>query len=261
MASLQGHPEWRRLFPRTPQPHDGEVVKNYPWIPVLYEEAFAAQLQRIERLLHALSPVTGVFLNDLQSAPSACGCGNVLCRWTPDYGPIHTATRLPNEAAARFVAAVRRLVPGSVVIPVWTPECEEEEKEAACAGVACFQGACWREYTAQLMPVAQECDTLAALCLYRAFGRDLPRYGSEAGWVRQALVSFSEMPAKRGGQAISPEKTVAILQGWDATETQREAQLRQCRLAGVRSSVVALTPIDQRWEPRIVPVQSHSKPE
>src|SRR5439155_8973266 len=219
------HPEWRRLFPQAPQPRDGEVVKNYPWVPVLYQETFAAQLQRIADLLHGLPAVTGVFLNDLQAAPSACGCGNVLCRWTPDYGPVRTATRLPDDAAARFVAAVRGLVPASTVIPVWTPECEEQEKDAACAGVACFQGACWREYTAQLMPVARECDTLAALCLYRAFGRDLPRYGGEAGWVRQALLSFPEMPPKRGGQAIAPGRVVAILQGWDATDAQRQAQI------------------------------------
>jgi hypothetical protein len=255
MASLQGHPEWRRLFPQAPQPREGQVVKNYPWVPVLYQETFAAQLQRIADLLHGLPAVTGVLLNDLQAAPSACGCGNDLCRWTPDYGPIRTATRLPNEAAARFVLSVRRLVPGSTVIPVWAPECEEEEKAAACAGVACFTGACWREYTAQLEPVAQECDTLAALCLYRAFGRDLPRYGSDSGWARQALLSFSEMPAKRGGRSIAPQKVVAILQGWDVTEAQRQAQIRQSRQAGVQAYVMALTPIDQRWEPRIVAVR------
>jgi hypothetical protein len=252
MASLQGHREWRRLFPRAPQPGDGEVVKNYPWVPILYQEPFAAHLRRIAALLHRLPAVTGVFLNDLQAAPSACGCGNGLCRWTTDYGPIQTATRLPNDAAARFVAAVRRLAPSTTVIPVWTTECEAGEKDADCAGVACFEGACWRDYSAQLMPVAQECDTLASLCLYRAFKRDGPRYGSEAGWVRQVLASFSEMPPKRGGQAISPHRIVAILQGWNVTEVQRQAQIRQCREAGARGYLMALTPIDQRWEPRLV---------
>jgi hypothetical protein len=254
MASLQGHPEWRRLFPQAPQPHDGEVVKNYPWVPVLYRETFAAHLRRIEGLLHGLPAVAGVFLNDLQAAPSACGCGNLLCRWTPDYGPIQTATRLPNDAAARFVAAVHQLLPASTVIPVWTTECEEGEKDASCAGVACFQGACWRDYTAQLMPVAKECDTLAALCLYRALGRDQPRYGSEAGWIRQALASFPEMPPKRGGRSISPQRVVAILQGWDVTPAQRQAQVRQCQAAGAKGYLMALTPIDQGWEPRIVRV-------
>jgi hypothetical protein len=257
MASLQGHPEWRRLFPQAPQPRDGEVVKNYPWVPVLYREAFAAQRQRIADLLRRLPTVTGVFLNDLQAAPSACGCGNLLCRWTPDYGPVQTATRLPDDAAARFVAAVRRLAPASTVVPVWTTECEEGEKDASCAGVGCFQGACWRDYTAQLMPVAKECDILAALCLYRSFGRDQPRHGSEAAWIGQALASFAEMPPKRGGEAISPQRVIAILQGWDVTPAQRAAQLRQCRAAGTRGYLMAFTPIDQGWEPRIVKVPPH----
>lgn len=252
MASLQGHPEWRRLFPHAPAPGPGEVVKNYPWVPVLYQEAFDAHLQRIKSLLRGLPPARGVFLNDLQAAPSACGCGNRLCRWTPDYGPIHTATRLPPDAAAKFLAAVRKLAPGAEIIPVWTTECEEQEKDAACGGVACFPGACWREYTAQLMPVARECRTLAALCLYRTFGRDLPRYGGEAGWVAHALRSFVEMPPQRGGRPVSVQRVVAVLQGWEVTEAQRQAQVRRCREAGARGYVMALTRIDQEWEPRII---------
>ena len=222
MASLQGHSEWRRLFPNAPEPGAGEVVKNYPWVPVLYQEAFGAHLQRVKSLLRALPPARGIFLNDLQSAPSACGCGNTLCRWTPDYGPIRTATHLPADAAARFLTAVatgaerRRGAPGAEIIPVWTTECEEQEKDAACAGVACFPGACWREYTAQLMPVARECQTLAVLCLYRAFGRDQPRYGGEAGWVGQALRSFVEMPPQRGGQSVPTPRLIGVVQGWVA---------------------------------------------
>lgn len=255
MASLQGHPEWRRLFPSTPQPAVGQVVKNYPWVPIVYQEAFEGQLQRVQALLKGMPPATGVFLNDLQAAPSACGCGNVLCRWTPDYGPLHTATRLPADAAARFVASARKLAGAAQIIPVWTTECEEGEKDAACAGVACFQGACWREYTAQLMPVARECQTVAALCLYRSFGRDLPRYGGEAGWVSQALASFAEMPPRRGGLAVPTQRLIAVLQGWDVTDTQRQLQIRRCEETGARGYVISLVEIDQRWEPRIVPTR------
>ena len=112
MASLQGHPEWRRFHPDFPQPKDDEVVKTYPWTPIFYREAFEAQLSRIQRLVTTRPSAQGLFLNDLQGAPSACGCGNPVCRWTTDYGPIVTATRLGNDAPANFVAAVKRLVPG-----------------------------------------------------------------------------------------------------------------------------------------------------
>ena len=73
MASLQGHGEWRRFFPKFPQTKKGEVVKNYPWVPVLYGEAFPAHLARVRRLLEGKPTPRGVFLNDLQAAPNACG--------------------------------------------------------------------------------------------------------------------------------------------------------------------------------------------
>src|SRR5437016_3005095 len=54
MASLQGHPEWRRLFPNCPKPTDNEVVKNYPWVPIAYKESFNAHINRIRALLKGL---------------------------------------------------------------------------------------------------------------------------------------------------------------------------------------------------------------
>src|SRR5688572_29781297 len=103
MASLQGHQEWRRYFKDFPDPKPGEVVKNYPWVPILYREAFDAHLARVKKLLSARPAAKGVFLNDLQGPPSACGCGNAVCRWTADYGPLRTATPLGEDAAAQFV--------------------------------------------------------------------------------------------------------------------------------------------------------------
>jgi hypothetical protein len=256
MASLQGHTEWRRHFPQAPTPAAGEVVKNYPWVPVRYREAFDAHLQRVAALLQGMPPARGLFLNDLQAAPSACGCGNVLCRWTPDYGPIRTATRLSADAAARFVAAVAERAPGTPILPVWTPECEEPDmaKDGACAGVGCFRGDCWYEYTAQLTPLARRCPTLAALLPYRALGRDLPRYGPTAGWVARALRSFAEMPPQRRGQAIPADRVIAVLQGWDVTLVERDAQIQRAEEAGAAGTVLALMKIEQGWEPRIVRV-------
>jgi len=224
MASLQGHPEWRRHFPGAPRPEAGEVIKNYPWVPVLSEEASQAHLRRLALLLEDMPSPSGIFLNDLQGAPSACGCGNLLCRWTADYGPIRTATGLGNDAAARFVRAARGLAPKARIIPVWTSECEEQDREQECAGVGCFRGLCWKEYTAQLMPVASEADTLAALLPYRALGRDLPRYGAPAGWIGQALRSFSEMPPRHQGSAIPAGRLIAVLQGWEVSPEQVRAQ-------------------------------------
>ncbi|MFN3650602.1 MAG: hypothetical protein ACK47B_13580 [Armatimonadota bacterium] len=262
MASLQGHSQWRRHFPRVRQPEAGEVVKNYPWVPIRYREAFAAHLHRVGELLRDLPTPKGIFLNDLQAAPSACGCGNPLCRWTPDYGPVRTATELPADAAARFVAEVRKLSPGSEIIPVWTTECEEHEmaEGEACDGVSCFTGACWTAYTEQLMPVAKEAKRIAALLPYRAFKKDLPRYGPEAAWVRHALGSFQKMPPLRKGAAVPAERLVAVLQGWDVTPAQRQAQIEQSRAAGAGGYLVAEIEIEQGWQPRIVKAKPLPRP-
>ena len=252
MASLQGHPEWRRLFPNAPKPADGEVVKNYPWVPILYKETFDAHLQRVARLLKDLPAAQGIFLNDLQSAPSACGCGNDLCRWTADYGPIKTATPLGNDAAGRFVEEVRKLAKGAEIIPVWASECEEHEKPTRCAGVGCFEGTCWYQFTEQLMPVAAKCDRLGLLLPYKAFQKDEPRYGPKAGWVKDALSMMSTMPPKRKGKSIPADRLIAVLQGWDVTPEEVKAQIERSSEAGAAGYVVSMVKIEQSWEPRNV---------
>jgi hypothetical protein len=254
MASLQGHPEWRRLFPDFPAVERGQVVKCYPWVPVLYEEAFAAHRDRLERLLAGQPPARGIFLNDLQGAPSACGCGNDLCRWTADYGPVRTATRAGEGAAARFVEAVRQLAPRSDIIPVWVTECEEEdgEPDGPCAGVGCFRGKCWPEYTRQLMPLAEESDRLAVLLPVHDFQRELPRYGSPAGWVGHALGTFQSMPPRHGGRAVASSRLIAVLQGWGCSPADVTAQRERAVAAGVHGIVVSRVPIDQSWQPRLL---------
>jgi hypothetical protein len=253
MASLQGHPEWRRHFPGAPQPAAGEVVKNYPWVPILSREGFAAQQRRVAALLRDRPRPLGIFLNDLQAAPSACGCGNLLCRWVMDYGPIRTTSPLPADAAARFIAAVQKLAPRVEVIAVWTTECEEHQmaKEGDCAGVPCFSGACWHASTEQLMPLARRCPRLAALLPYRAFGRDQSRYGPTAGWVTHALRSFQTMPPQRGGEPVPARRLIAVLQGWGVTPAERHAQIRRAEEAGAAGTILSVMKIEQGWEPRL----------
>jgi hypothetical protein len=261
IASIQTHPEWRRRFPNFPQPATNEVVKNYPWVPVLYQETFEPHRARVEALLRGLPAPEGLFLNDLQGAPSACGCGNSYCRWTTDYGPKRTATRLPNDAAAQFVAAVAKLVPQAKIIPVWTTECLEKDgpKDAPCAGVGCFTGKCWHEYTAQLMPIAERCENVGVLLPFHAFENERSAYGNSAEWQKDAVRSFIEMPPKRGGEALSLNRLIAVVQGWDVTLEQQALQIKQLHEAGVGGYVVALTKTDQAWQPRLLKVsQSQS---
>ena len=105
------------------------------------------------------------------------------------------------------------------------------------------------------MPLARECKTLGILAPYRAFQRDEPRYGPTAGWVKHAVASFAEMPPQRKGTAVPPERLVTVLQGWDVTAAQRQAQIDRAREAGARGYVMSEMKIDQAWEPRIVKAQ------
>ena len=253
IASLQGHQEWRRLHPDFPQPKASEVVKCYPWVPILYREAFAAHLKRVERLLADRPPPVSLLLNDLQGPPTACGCGNPVCRWTADYGPIKTATTEGDDAAARFVAKVEALAGENIrVIPIWTTECEEHDvaKDALCAGVGCFKGICWKAYTKQLQPLAEQSPTIGALLLYKEFGQDTKAYREPAGWVGHAVRGFATMPPKHGGKAVEPQRLIAVLQGWDVTAEQIAAQRTQAEAVGAGGFLVAFAKIDQSWSPK-----------
>ena len=251
MASIQGHPEWRRFFPEFPETPAGQVVKVFPWVPISFKGAFEAQLAKVKRQLATWPEMRRVFLNDIQAAPSACGCGHPLCRWTTDYGPVKTAENLGDEAAARFIESVASLRDGLEVIPVWATECEEGDKPGLCAGVGCYGGACWREWTAQLEPLVGVSDRVGALLLQEGFRRP---GGDE--WLRRIPAVFSEMPKRYQRQGIGPERLIAVIEGTMPTSrTTVRSRIKALGEAGVDSYLVAMTGIAQDWEPRHIEVR------
>lgn len=255
MASLQTHQEWRRFFPKARRPQANEVAKTYPWVPILSREPFQAQRERVLALLANVPAPKLIFLNDIQGAPSACGCGNPVCRWTSDYGKRRTTTPLGDEAPALFVKAIQDASPEAEVIPVWTTECEEHDgsEEGLCAGVGCFGGICWKAYTRQLMPVSVTCKRLAVLAPYKEFQRDLPLYGpAEASWISFAIRTFQTMPPRHQGKAIPAARIMAVVQGWDVSEQEIKAQQAAAANAGANGCVVAYEKIEQSWSPKIV---------
>lgn len=249
MASLQGHPEWRTLFPDVAKPNSRQVIKNHPWVPILYRESFDAHVARIKSLLKGKPSAERIWLNDLQAGPSACGCGHPLCRWTADYGPIKTATPLDENAASEFVAAIKQLSVGAEIIPIFAGECEKEDKDSICCGVACFEGKCWKEFTKQLDAVAKTSEAIGVACFYREFDRDLPRYDKTAGWIHYTLDSFSTMPSQRDGVGVPAGRLIAVLQGWDVSPIQLEAQIERVKETESLGYLVSLCPIDQSWQP------------
>lgn len=256
MASLQVHDEWRRLYPDFPPIAEGDVVMTWPWVTVQNRESFDAQLDRIVNLLDGLPTPTRIWLNDLQGAPSACGCGHPLCRWTSDYGPIKYATALGDDASAKFVQAVRNKAGHSEVIPIWTTECEAHDKIGACGGVGCFDGICWKAWTKQLLPLAATCPTIGVSCWYKAHERDLPHYGIKAGWLKYAISAFESIPATKRSTGISAERLVAVLQGWDVGPDEISAQQAIASNSSTRGILLVTVPIDQSWKPRVYTTKS-----
>lgn len=251
-ASLPSDGEWRRAFPDVPAARDGELAKAHPWVPIASEEAFAAQLARVRTLLAGKPEPDAIFLNDLQGGPSACGCGNVQCRSIEGDVAEGGGTPIGPDAAVRFMASVQQLAPRARIIPVWTSECERGD--GACNGVLCTdvrEDACVRKFRQSWQPVRARSSEIALLLTYRAFGRDEVRYGIEkAAWVRTALV---EAPRIGAGSANAPVAAplIAVLQGWEVKSDEIAAQIARAGEARVGGWVVALTPIDASYEPRL----------
>ncbi|HEV3121757.1 MAG TPA: hypothetical protein VGY53_07635 [Isosphaeraceae bacterium] len=257
MATPGGHhDDWKRLFPNAPTAHEGEVIKTWPWVPIGYTPAFEAHQERLRKLLHDLpGQWAGVFLNDLQAAPSSCGCGNNQCRWALDYGAPSTSPLTPGEDhAARFVADVERKLPGKRVIPVWVTECEEIDLPGTkggtglCGQVGCYKGDCWHRYKRAWDPLVESTKGPVALAVWsESFQRD-----GEA-WPATAVKLFQSPP--RGGAPLPPSRTILVAQAWNHNSSDWKPLVSRVQSLSA-AWVLALDPIDQSWQPRVVPLKA-----
>jgi len=246
------HEDWRRRFPSAPRPGPGERVGVHPWTPIRYEAVFADRLERIADLARR-SGALRVFLSALQGVPSACGCGNDQCRWAADYAMENGPPQVEGSPSALFLAALRKKLPDVEWVPVVVTECEEEDgpgrATGRCGSVECFQGLCWREWIREMVPVFEEDDGPVGLLLApKALGRE----SSRPDWVRKAFELARDMPAAVGRKGLQPRRAYAIVQGGARPEGERAA-IEEALEAGAGGVLVTLAPIDESWEPRIVP--------
>lgn len=253
MAATGGHhDDWRRRFTAAPRAKAGEVVKAWPWVPLGYAPAFEAHEKHVRTLLDDLpGNWAGVFLNDLQAGPSSCGCGNDQCRWALDYGTASTADRTPgDDVAARFVSTLAARYHGKTVVPVWVTECEPIDlpgvagSTGLCGGVGCAKGDCWPRYGRAWNPLVKVTRGPLAVGLWAGTFRRDP-----ALWIESALALFLKPP--REATAIEPARAIAVIEAWDRPEAESIALAGRLRPSGW---VLALDPVDQTWEPRVVPL-------
>ncbi|HEV3006271.1 MAG TPA: DUF3179 domain-containing (seleno)protein, partial [Pirellulales bacterium] len=268
MASLGLHDDWQKRFPNAPAPTEGQVAKAFPWVPIGYRETYDAHLKRIARLLErAVGDYRGLLINDLQGGPASCGCGNLQCRWAVDYGVASTATKLVgDDVAARFVADVRKLVPGKTVVPVWMTECEDRDLPADrrpkgqttgfCGGVGCSQGTCPKAFTKQWSALVDgQAGPIGLAATHRELGRLGDEYGEPAGWIAQAVDYLEQVPPLHGGEAFDRRRLWLVVQGYDLPDAEVRDARRQAELTGAGAVFVALTRVDASYEPRVIAVK------
>jgi len=254
------HPEWLTAFPHW-QASEEMMPAVAPWVSVHNRAVFDYALGKIDALLGGLparEALSGVLLNDVQSCPTGCGCGNPLCRsWDVSPGTKVAPspfTHTEDYFTVRFVDAVAAAHPDLTIIPVICSECEigvtlggianPDLATGHCHGVTCGNP-CGAVYYPGLVRALRPRPCVGLLSLYREFQRDLPLYGSEAAWCAAILDGYRQHNAS--GTVVS------VLQGWDVTPAQVEAQVAQADRGGADGHIVALMPIEQSWWPVAVP--------
>ena len=268
MASLGMHDDWRQRFPKAPPPAKGEVAKAYPWVPIGYREAYDAHLKRVGQLLdRAAGDYHALLLNDLQGGPASCGCGNLQCRWVIDYGVASTGTKLEgDDLAGRFVADVSELAAGKQVVPVWMTECEDRDLPADrrpagrttgyCGGVECSQGTCPKAFSKQWTALTGRDDgPIGLLATHKELRRQGDEYGPAAGWISQAVDYLDQVPPLHGGASLRHDRLWLVVQGYDLPPDEVKAVRQVAAQTGASAVLVALTRLDQTYEPRVIPVR------
>ncbi|MCH7760194.1 hypothetical protein IIA15_02155 [candidate division TA06 bacterium] len=248
------HSEWLHR-PHKLNFYGNKPVVVYPWVSINNFEVFEYEFKKVNGLVERAGKegVMGVFLNDIQSAPEGCGCGNALCRmWDNSIGakisgeePIFFGEN--PIAPFRFVQAVEKVYPQLEVIPVIVEECEagvtvggvkDPETTLGYGRILCVHPDGVDTYP-KLIRTLGSLKKVGLLSLYKVFERDDPAYGPEAAWTGAILERY---------HSVDPDqKVISILQGWEVTEKEIEAQIEQVLSHGASGYIVAGEEIDQSW--------------
>jgi hypothetical protein len=221
----------------------------------------------VEQLLGKVSQeYRGLLLNDLQGGPASCGCGNLQCRWALDYGVPATATKdRVDDAAARFVSAVRELTPGKQIVPVWMTECEDGDLPAdkapagkstgLCGGVPCTLGTCPRAFAKQLGALTKtHGGPLGLFTAEYTCGRDARYYGVPAGWIAAAVKYLDSTHLVAQKPVLLHDQLWLVVQGAHENADAESAARKAAHNLDPGAVVVARVNLDQSYEPCVIAV-------
>jgi hypothetical protein len=239
---VQAHPEWMHAPPNPqwlqafPDYTGGHPACVYPWVCVNNVETFSWALTKVRRLTQAYPSLDGYFLHDIQGAPTGCGCGDILCRsWDNSPGlkiAAASGSRPEPLFPVEFVQACREEASGAMFVPIL---CVEREDGAPCPR------SCAPDYLAGLARALERGSRVGLLTPFKLFGRDTPRYGEPAAWVRRVVFHYLSLAPKTS--------LLAVVQGWDVTAQERDAQIAQAQSGGAQGVLILESAIDQSWRP------------
>ena len=111
------------------------------------------------------------------------------------------------------------------MVPLICEECEAgvtmdgidspDEQLGECHGVPCRP--CSTDYYPRLIDSLKEEPRVGLLSYYKLWRRNVPLWGAEAGWVGAILRRYHERDPN--------QRLISVLQGWDVTGAELEAQI------------------------------------
>lgn len=117
--------------------------------------------------------------------------------------------------------------------------CVESEEDALCPR------SCPTDYLAGLARALERGPRVGLLTPCKLFGRDTPRYGEPAVWVRHVVSHYL---------SLAPQTSLfAAVQGWDITAEERAVQVAQAQAGGAQGIMILESAIDQSWRPVLPP--------
>ncbi len=113
-----------------------------------------------------------------------------------------------------------------------------------CGGVRCAKGDCWPRYTRAWNPLLKATEGPIALAVWaETFRRDAAR------WPDADVALFQNPPGD--SNPLPPARTIAVVQAWNTPDADVHALFKRTHGSAL-GWVLALDPIDQSWEPRLV---------
>ena len=244
------HSDWLSQFPAW----NGPNAAVFPWLPLNNKAVFDYQLAKVASIASMLEPGDSIYLSNVQNPPAGCGCGNLQCRsW--DNSPGEKIAPSPYEHkeiffTSLFLDALAAKLPLMRITPIICPECEQgvvmgtvanpDAQTRYCNSINCSDP-CGGYYYPGLVRALGGLERVGLLCTYKALRRDIPIYGETAAWVAANIDRYSEHGAIR--------KLLPVLQGWDVSEEERNAQLDFVSKRNVRGYILSLLPLDNSFWP------------